>query len=120
MDPAKRKGFDRWLLRRRARLAIPFVLISAAIIAVGTILWIDPLKDGRLISGTLVDRRSQQSEISSPTYWLVRLDDGRQVKVFHVAHLAFEKGRLVVLRERVGRLFGRREYNFHAFGGGEG
>ncbi len=115
MDPAKRKRFNHWIWQRRAKLAVPFLAASVLVLGIGALFWFDPLDEGELLPGMVISLRHSYSEAGQRVYWYVELEDGRQVKVPWAGHPGFRAGRKVILRERVGRFFGRREYGFRGY-----
>ena len=115
MDPAKRKRFNHWIWRRRAKLAVPFLVVSLLVLGLGAVFWLDPLDEGDLLTGTITSLRQTYTDAGQRVYWYVELEDGRRVKVPWAGHPGFRVGRKVILRERVGRFFGRRAYRFHGY-----
>ena len=118
MDPAKQKQFSQWIWRRRAKLAFPFLAVSLLVVPYGGLFWFDPLDEGGLLPGTIKSLRHTYSERGQRVYWFVELENGHRVKVPWAGHPGFRVGRKVILQERVGRFFGRREYEFHDYAEG--
>ncbi len=113
MDPAKQKRFNQWIWQRRAKLVIPFLAVSVLVVGFGAVFWFDPLDEGKLLPGTIMSLRHTYSDGGQRVYWYVELEGGRQVKVLWAGRPGLRTGRKVILQERVGRFFGRREDRFH-------
>lgn len=121
MDPAKRKKLDQILRRRRLKIGLRMVAVLIAGLAFIAFFTFDPPRDGALLEAEVVRLwQPPMKWIYRPTRWVVELENGVRVSVGGTAHLPFEKGRRVLVRERIGRVWGKVGYVFHGYAVAEG
>lgn len=119
MDPAKRKTLDQILRRQRLKTGLRMATALIPVLLVLAFLTFDPPRDGEVLKGRIVGLgRGPVMVEHSAARWMVELESGIRVSVNGTAHLPFEMGRRVLVRERVGMIFGNVSYEFHGYADG--
>ena len=116
MDPAKRRKLDLILRRRRLKIGLRMLAVAAAGLIFVAFFTFDPARNGEILEGEVVGLwQPPMYRIYRPVRWVVELDGGQRVNVLGTGQLPFEKGRRVLLRERIGMIFRRVRYRFHGY-----
>ena len=116
MDPAKRKKLDQILRRRRLKVGLRMVAVLIAGLAFIAFFTFDPPRDGALLEAKVARLwQPPMNRIYRPVRWVVAFDSGHRVNVGGLGDLPYERGRRVLVRERVGMIFGRVRYIFHGY-----
>lgn len=116
MDPAKRKKLDQILRRRRLKVGLRMIAVLIPALAFIAFFTFDPPRDGEILEAEVVRLwQPPMKWIYRPTRWVVELENGVRVSAGGTAHLPFEKGRKVLVRERIGRVWGKVGYVFHGY-----
>ena len=124
MDPAKRQKLDQILRVRRLKIGLRMIAVAAAGLILIAFLTFDPARNGEILEGEVVGLwQPPMYRIYRPVRWVVELDGGHRVNVDGTANLPYESGRRVLVRERIGMIFGNVRHAFHGYpeagGGGE-
>lgn len=112
MDPAKRKTLDQLLWKGRLKIGLRMIAVLIPALAFIAFVTFDLRRDGAVLEAQILER---YQPVYRASQWVVALEDGRRVRVQSTGHLPFERGRKVLVRERIGRIFGRVSYEFHAY-----
>ena len=116
MDRAKRQKLDQILRGQRLKIGLRMVAVAALALLVMSFFIFDPARNGEILEGEVIGLwQPPMNRIYRPVRWVVAFDSGHRVNVGGLGDLPYERGRRVLVRERVGMIFGPVRYIFHGY-----